>query len=143
MDGTVIGKVKYRDGHSDLGLQAISGQIIALPSNLTFQNSEGVGLISVPWENFSNAHQGVLHKEGLAGAGAMLMKSIPGLDIFASSYYVGLWLAYWDNDIRRNQDVFFDTVFEPTAEKMVRRIIQCRDQYYRQTKNASSPQRRY
>jgi hypothetical protein len=144
MDGTIIDYVKYRDGHSRLGNQAISGQLIAIPSNLTFRSSDGIGLFSVPWENLENAYQGVLRKTGLANAGSLLLGAIPVLDLFASSYYVGFWLVYWDNEIQREQQVFFDVGFgsERRGDQAVRKIFQCRDHYFRQKRNMSSPQQR-
>lgn len=144
MDGTVIDYVKYRDGHADLGKQSLRVQIIAFPSNLTVNGLDGKAIFSVPWENFEHAYTGVVYKEGLDLWGAALFRTIPGLDLLkgSSAFIDGFWLRYWDNDIQREQQIFFDTGSERKADQVVRKIVQCRDQYYRQKKNISGPQRR-
>lgn len=142
MDGTVIDYVKYRDGHANLGKQSLRVQIVAFPSNLTVKGLDGKALFSVPWGNFENAHSAPVSKEGLASVGAVVLGSIPILEFFASSFIQGFWLRYWDNDIQRQQDIFFETGSERKADQVVRKIFQYRDQYHRQTRNVSGPQRR-
>jgi hypothetical protein len=142
MDGKVIANVKYREGHSNLGKQALRVQLTWFPSNLTVTSLEGRALFSIPWENFENAYPGLRMKSGLDSVGAILLGAIPVLDLFANNFYDGFWLVYWDNDIQREQQVFFDAGSERKAEQVVSNIFICRDHYFRQTRKASGPQRR-
>src|ERR1051326_3489862 len=105
MDGTVIDYATYKQGHSDLGKRSLRVEIVAFPTNLTVR-IPGKALFSVPWENFVSASRGVIWKEGLDIVGALMLRSIPVLDLLggASSFHDGFWLYYWDNDIDRRQE---------------------------------------
>jgi hypothetical protein len=144
MDGTVIDNVKYKDGHSDIGKTSLLVQLIAFPTNLTVKVLGGKPLFSVPWENFGSADTSVVYKEGLDFWLATLFRTIPGLDLTSgsSAFTHGVRLRYWDNDIERGQEIFFDTGSESKADRVVRKILQYRDQYFRQKKNISAPQHR-
>src|SRR5687767_9301071 len=119
MEGVRIDSVKYRAEYSDLGESSAVVELIALPTNLTVKRSEdGQALFSVPWSNFQSAQEGSVWKDGLALTGTAFLQSIPLLNLtkFASAFYDGLTIYFWDESIGRNLKVFFDTGSERDAQ---------------------------
>lgn len=141
MDGESIALVRYMEGHSDLGEQTLRVELTGHPSNLTVRRMSGSALFSIPWGNFGGAQEGSVYKNGLAIAGALAMRSIPLLNLTnaASSFYDGVWVSYWDEEIERNQRVFFEAGSERKARRIVLKIYQYRDQYHRTLGKASKP----
>jgi hypothetical protein len=145
MSGIEIGQFKYIDGHSSLGLQTIPVTLVAYPTNLTFYHRENESpLFSILWENFNGVSEGRTDKRGWAFTGSNIFKLIPIVDStnHADPYYIGLWIKYWDEEIRRDQQVFFSTFSEENAEELSREIMFYRDSYFRSIGHHGKPQER-
>ena len=145
MAGTVVGRVIYRDGHSNYGEQAISVILIAYTTNLTVLDlSTQTPLFSIPWENISKIRNSVLRKKGLEDLGARILAGIPGLDMMraASILYKGIQLTYWDDEIQRDLNIFFDTSSDRKADRYREELFRWRDEYFRTIGRGSRPDRR-
>lgn len=145
MKGSEIGQMKYIDGHSNLGLQTIPVTLVAYPSNLTIHNKDtNRPLFSILWENFENVWRDTIEKRGLAYTGSFFASLIPFVDNtnLAETYYIGMYISYWDEDIRRKQQVFFYTFSRDRAEEYCRLIMAYRDSYFHSAGRHSRPRDR-
>lgn len=146
MSGKEFGKAKYIDGHSDLGFQKIPVSFVAYPAYMTiFNDSNGSALFSVLWENFKYVDIDRLKKDGLDYTKSFFYSIIPLIDNsnLAETDYIGLTVMFWDEDIRRNQKVFFYTFSERKADDYKRTIIWYRDAYFREIGSNSRPEERW
>ena len=109
MNSSIIGNMKYIDGHSDLGLRKIPVTLVAYPSNITvFHEEDNSPLFSIPWENIDNVWEGTIEKRGWDYTASYFTALIPFVDNtnLAERFFIGFWIKYWDEEIRRNQQVF-------------------------------------
>lgn len=145
MQGTTIALVRYIEGHSILGNQTISVSLIGFATNLTVYRSGGnTPLFSIPWGNFQSVSYGVTYKRGLASVRSTLMSILPVLELTnaSSAFHDGFTIDFWEEEIERNQHVFFAAASERKARNIVQEIYRHRDNYQRQSRAASRPERR-
>ncbi len=145
MGGILIDTAKYMDGHSDYGERTINVRLIAFPTNITVvYATDNIPMFSVPWGSFNYVNEGFMEKRGAASVGSLLASTIPVLDMTkaASPYHAGIYLSFSDEEIQRNQKVFFSTGTERKARKVTREIMHHRDNYFRVMRKSSGPTQR-
>lgn len=145
MDGVLIDQVKYIDGHADLGRQNIRVKLVAFPTNLTiFDRESNDPLFSIPWGSFKSAWVSTLSKKGIDSVVSFVIDLVPGIGILsqAAPFYYGIYISFNDEELQRVQKVFFATGSDHKSDKVVRNIIQYRDNYYRSLNRSSGPRRR-
>jgi hypothetical protein len=145
MQGITIAHVRYMEGHSVLGDRTISVSLVAYATNLTiFQTGSNAPLLSIPWGNFQSTGYTVRYKRGVASVGSTIMSTLPILQLFnaASAFQTGFSLDFWEEEIQRNQSLFFGTGSEGQARRISQEIMRHRDNYQRQARAASRPERR-
>ena len=144
MSGGFIGFAKYRDGHASIGPTVIRSRLVAYPTNLSVEDDAGKPLFSIPWGNFVDAHPSILTKEGVASGASTLFSTIPILNLTNAStpYFIGFRIDYWDEEIQREQDVFFECGSDRKADDMVRKLFAYRDTFYRTLGNQGRPKTR-
>ena len=101
-------------------------------------------LFSIPWANLSGLEIGYVGKRGVEAVGAFLLRSIPVIGMLSAfdAQHDGFWVTFWDESIRRSQNVYFATRSDGHASDVIQKILQYRDSYHRTLGKASKPRTR-